>query len=64
MKANFVPVDHLPFGQKAVWLPDCNTVAVLDTLTPAECDEALDELQAEWRRTLRPSAPEPSAAVA
>ncbi len=52
MTANFVEVDHLPFGQRAVWYHDLNTVAVLKSLSPAERDDALDELQADWRRRL------------
>lgn len=48
-----VEVDHLPYGQRAVWYPDLHRVAVLRHLTPAERGAALDELQAEWRRTLR-----------
>lgn len=52
MNANFVEVDHLPFGQSAVWYADLNTVAVLRTLTPCERERALDDLQIQWRRTL------------
>lgn len=47
-----VEVDQLPFGERAVWYPEFNRVAVLRHLTPQEREEAIDELQTEWRRVL------------
>lgn len=47
-----VQVDHLPFGERAVWYADLNRVAVLRHLSPEEREAALDELQAAWRRAL------------
>lgn len=55
--ANEVEVEHLPFGQKAVWHPDLNIVTILRGLCPAEREAALDELQARWRRTVVRHAP-------
>lgn len=39
-------------GRDWVWHPSLNTVALADHLDAAGRERALDELQAEWRRTL------------
>lgn len=54
MDARVVEVESLPFGQRAVWHSDLNIVSVLRHLSRQERDEALDQLQDEWRRSLCP----------
>lgn len=49
MYVNVVEVDHLPYGQRMVWHSDLNTLSVLSSLAPAERDEALCELQRQFR---------------
>lgn len=41
------------FGEDAVWHPGLNIVTVSPRLDAAGRERALDELQAEWRRSLR-----------
>lgn len=47
-----VEVDHLPFGQRAIWYPEFNRVAILRSLTAAEREAVIDKMQTEWRRVL------------
>lgn len=51
-------------GQTYAWYPDLNIVALARGLDEAGEQRALDELQAEWRATLRPAARPPCPMVA
>lgn len=43
----------LPHGQAYAWFPELNIVALSSGLDKDGRERALDELQQEWRRTLR-----------
>jgi hypothetical protein len=43
----------LPFGQDWLWFAELNMVALAPHLDAAARERALDELQEEWRRSVR-----------
>lgn len=43
----------LPHGRDWLWYPELNLVALAPHLDVAGRDRALDELQAQWRQSLR-----------
>lgn len=43
----------LPYGQNWLWYPEFNIVALAPHLTGCERERALDELQAQWRQSIR-----------
>lgn len=53
MHAAEIVIMETAYGEDAVWHPDLNLVVLHPRLDEAGREQALDELQARWRRSLR-----------